>query len=97
MATVQDKPSQMQVEAASPSDSQDNMGEIQKYNTINGDIELRIFADRHVPAAAIDPKIERRLVRKIDMFIIPFICITYLITYIDKATLSYSLYPRAIR
>lgn len=45
MATVQDKPSQMQVEAASPSDSQDNMGEIQKYNTINGDIELRIFAD----------------------------------------------------
>lgn len=38
----------------------------------------------------IDRKTERRLVRKIDMMIIPFICITYLVTYIDKATLGYA-------
>ena len=91
MISAQDKPSQTQVEATSPSDSQGDMNEIQKYSTVNGDIGLQIFADRHVPAAAIDPKAERSLVRKIDMFIIPFICITYLITYIDKATLSYGL------
>lgn len=38
----------------------------------------------------IDAKAERRLVRKIDLRVIPFICITYLVTYIDKATLGYS-------
>jgi hypothetical protein len=88
---AQDKPSQVQVEAVSRSDFHGKIKEIQKYSTVNGDIGLQIFADRHVPAATIDPKAERRLVRKIDMYIIPFICITYLITYIDKATLSYGL------
>lgn len=37
----------------------------------------------------IDVKAEQRLLRKIDLWIIPFICITYLLNYIDKATLSY--------
>lgn len=32
----------------------------------------------------------RKVVRKIDMMVIPFICITYLVTYIDKAMLGYS-------
>ncbi len=91
MMFAQDKPSEAQVEVTLPSNSQGDMDEIQKYSTVNGDIGLQIFADRHVPAVAIDPKAEKRLVRKIDMFIIPFICITYLITYIDKATLSYGL------
>jgi Major Facilitator Superfamily len=97
MAAAQEKHSQMQAEAVSPSDSHGDMDEIQKYSTVNGDIGLQIFANRHVPAAAIDPKAERRLVRKIDMFIIPFICITYLITYIDKATLSYGLCHFALK
>lgn len=46
----------------------------------------------HVLQKEFDAKAERRLVRKIDAFIIPFICITYLITYIDKAALSYGMY-----
>jgi hypothetical protein len=90
---MQDKPSQVQVEAASDTSAKDGMDGISKHNTVNGDVGLKIFAGRHVPAAAIDPKAEARLVRKIDMHIIPFICITYLITYIDKATLSYGLTP----
>lgn len=32
----------------------------------------------------------KRVVRKIDMMVIPFICITYLVTYVDKAMLGYS-------
>lgn len=32
----------------------------------------------------------KRVVRKIDFMVIPFICITYLVTYIDKAMLGYS-------
>ena len=39
---------------------------------------------------AIDPAEERRLVRKIDWRVMPFICITYLVTYIDKATIGYA-------
>lgn len=38
----------------------------------------------------IDIQAEKHLVRKIDRRIIPFICLTYLVTYIDKATLGYS-------
>lgn len=55
-----------------------------------GDVALQLFSDVDDAAAAIDPRAERRLVRKIDMMIIPFICVTYLVTYIDKATLGYA-------
>ncbi|KAJ5279977.1 MFS general substrate transporter [Penicillium angulare] len=41
-------------------------------------------------APVVDEALERRVIRKIDMMIIPFICITYLITYVDKAMLGYS-------
>lgn len=37
-----------------------------------------------------NPVLEKRVIRKIDLLVIPFICITYLITYIDKAMLGYS-------
>lgn len=63
---------------------QDDKGESSR------DIALRIFTNVHDVAADIDVEAERKLVRKIDMMIIPFICITYLVTYIDKATLGYA-------
>ncbi|KAH8887971.1 hypothetical protein GQ53DRAFT_654966, partial [Thozetella sp. PMI_491] len=31
-----------------------------------------------------------RLVRKLYRIVIPFICITYLVTYLDKATIGYA-------
>jgi hypothetical protein len=58
-------------------------------DTVNDDIAFRVFTNIHALADDIDPHAEKRLVRKIDFCVIPFICITYLITYIDKATLSY--------
>jgi hypothetical protein len=57
--------------------------------TANDDVAFRVFTNIHALADEIDPHAEKRLVRKIDFYVIPFICITYLITYIDKATLSY--------
>jgi hypothetical protein len=62
-----------------------------KINYCRRDIGLQIFADRYVPVVSIDPNPEKRLVRKIVIFIIPFICTTYLITYVDKAALRYGL------
>lgn len=58
--------------------------------TGNRDVALDIFSEGQDVAEAIDPAAEKRLVRKIDMCVMPFICITYLVTYIDKATLGYA-------
>jgi hypothetical protein len=79
-----DKPTHSQVEATS-----NQMEDPQKLDTAGGDIGLKMFDDYGALASPIDEKAEKRLVRKLDMFIIPFICVTYLITYVDKATLSY--------
>ena len=55
-----------------------------------GDVALDHFSHTHDLAEPIDPEAERKLLRKIDWMVIPFICVTYLITYIDKATLGYA-------
>jgi hypothetical protein len=41
-------------------------------------------------SAEIDPALLQKVIRKIDMLVIPFVCIMYLITYVDKAMLGYS-------
>lgn len=37
-----------------------------------------------------DPQAERRLVRKIDLMILPYLAVCYAFFYIDKTTLSYA-------
>jgi hypothetical protein len=56
----------------------------------HGDVALSLFSNVRDANEEIDPHAERRLVRKIDWMINPFICVTYLVTYIDKATLGYA-------
>ncbi|KAL1854509.1 hypothetical protein VTK73DRAFT_8731 [Phialemonium thermophilum] len=56
----------------------------------DGDVALNLFSKADDLAAAIDPEAEKKLLRKIDWMVIPFICVTYLVTYIDKATLGYA-------
>lgn len=43
-----------------------------------------------------DKAMEKRIVRKIDMHILPFICISYLINYLDRVS-PLSLHIRFIR
>jgi len=81
-----EKPTDSQVKPASS-----HMEDAKKFPVVDGDVGLKLFDDYDALAAPIDAKAERRLIRKLDMFIIPFICVTYLITYIDKATLSYGM------
>ena len=64
---------------------------LEKTDTADDDVAFKVFTNIHAIADEIDPHAEKRLVRKIDFYVIPFICITYLITYIDKATLSYGM------
>lgn len=56
----------------------------------DGDVALTLFDtvdDLHEP---IDPEEEKRLVRKIDFMILPYLAVCYAFFYIDKTTLSYA-------
>ena len=64
--------------------------ELQSGKPHDGDVALDLFANGEELADVIDPVEEKKLVRKIDWMVIPFICITYLVTYIDKATIGYA-------
>jgi hypothetical protein len=51
------------------------MEDAKEIPTTNRDTGLKMFDDCGALALPIDEKAERRLVRKLDMFIIPFICV----------------------
>lgn len=41
-------------------------------------------------SGTVDPEASRRVLKKIDMYILPFLCITYALQFIDKTSLGYS-------
>ncbi|KAI0126071.1 major facilitator superfamily domain-containing protein [Xylariales sp. AK1849] len=48
------------------------------------------FAAKALTSGVVDPEASRRVRRKIDMHILPFLCITYALQFIDKTSLGYS-------
>jgi MFS transporter, ACS family, allantoate permease len=54
----------------------------------DADEALKVFADGEV--IILTPTDEKRLLRKIDLNLIPLMCIIYGLNYLDKTTLSYS-------
>ncbi|KAI4743969.1 MFS general substrate transporter [Aureobasidium sp. EXF-12298] len=54
----------------------------------DGDVAQRLFASQ--PHEPIDPAEEARVVRKIDLMILPYLAVCYAFFYIDKTTLSYA-------
>ncbi|KXH66044.1 hypothetical protein CSAL01_05840 [Colletotrichum salicis] len=79
------KPSATQFETMEEGDPQKF-----KLSRTGGDVALALFdnvGDVHEP---IDPEEERRLVRKVDWMILPYISVCYVFFYIDKTTLSYA-------
>ncbi|KAE8421712.1 major facilitator superfamily domain-containing protein [Aspergillus pseudocaelatus] len=74
------KPSAMHVEAIPG-----KPGKIQ-----NGDTALALFENFDELHEDIDPGELKRLVRKIDFMILPFLAVCYAFYYIDKTTLSYA-------
>lgn len=48
------------------------------------------LATAALASGAVDPDASRRVLRKIDMYILPFLCITYALQFIDKTSLGYS-------
>ncbi|KAI9729860.1 MAG: hypothetical protein M1834_006609 [Cirrosporium novae-zelandiae] len=56
----------------------------------DGDTAMALFDNPDELEEAIDPKELRRLERKIDFMILPYIAVCYAFFYIDKTTLSYA-------
>ncbi|BGP25107.1 MFS transporter, allantoate permease [Rhodotorula toruloides] len=53
-------------------------------------VDAAALATAAVAGQAIDPAEARRLVRKIDLNILPLMCLIYLIQFLDKVSLSYA-------
>ncbi|GAW26393.1 putative MFS allantoate transporter [Rosellinia necatrix] len=54
------------------------------------DVAMALFDSPEQIHEALDPSEERRLVRKIDFMILPYLAVCYAFFYIDKTTLSYA-------
>ena len=56
----------------------------------DGDEALNLFSSTADVHEAIDPLEEAKVVRKIDLMILPYLAVCYAFFYIDKTTLSYA-------
>ncbi|PVI08311.1 major facilitator superfamily transporter [Periconia macrospinosa] len=54
------------------------------------DAALNLLKNTGGVCQPIDPEVEKRLLRKIDLHIMPLICIVYFLQYIDKTAISYA-------
>lgn len=62
----------------------------QPKNRNNGDAALELLSSTGGLQQPTDPVRSHRLLRRIDLHIMPLICIVYLLQYIDKTSLSYA-------
>ncbi|KAF7629691.1 hypothetical protein AFLA_013399 [Aspergillus flavus NRRL3357] len=58
-------------------------------STVKGDGALQLLAAGS-EAGTLDPEASHRLVRKIDLYVMPLICIVYFLQYLDKIAISYA-------
>ncbi len=70
-------------------DDTPKVGSVIKHaNANDADDALRVFA--HGEVITMTPEEEKKLLRKIDLNIMPFLCVVYGLNYLDKTTLSYA-------
>ncbi|ESZ94064.1 hypothetical protein SBOR_5540 [Sclerotinia borealis F-4128] len=84
-----DQSSNPQLNTLSPQSSNPAWESLQKKQP-EGDTALALFRDSEQLHQAVDPVEERKLIKKIDMVILPCLAICYTFYYIDKTTLSYA-------
>jgi hypothetical protein len=56
----------------------------------NADAALALIVGAGSQGVAVDPETNKRLLRKIDLHILPLICTIYFLQYIDKTAISYA-------
>jgi ACS family allantoate permease-like MFS transporter len=62
----------------------------EKRTASNADAALELIAGAGPDGLAVDSETNKRLLRKIDMHVLPLICIIYFLQYIDKTAISYA-------
>lgn len=60
--------------------------------TGDGDAAMALFSDPNEVHEPIDPKDEKKLIRKIDFMILPYLSVCYAFFYIDKVCMNLSLF-----
>ncbi|GLA83683.1 hypothetical protein AtubIFM56815_007888 [Aspergillus tubingensis] len=61
-----------------------------KKQTSDGDVAMTLITDPDALDEPVDPAEVRKLLRKIDFMILPYLAVCYAFFYIDKTTLSYA-------
>jgi len=56
----------------------------------DADEAMKAFANNHGVSLEIDEATNRRLLRRIDIFLLPIMCVVYGLNYLDKTTISVS-------
>lgn len=56
----------------------------------DGDVAMGLFSSPTEIHESIDPQDEKKLIRKVDLMILPYLAVCYAFFYIDKTTLSYA-------
>ncbi|KAM9936127.1 hypothetical protein OXX80_004327 [Metschnikowia pulcherrima] len=56
---------------------------------IDGDVDEAIAYAEIDEAFEVDPEEDKKLLRKIDFYLLPLICLTYCVQFMDKQTISY--------
>ncbi|CAJ2513865.1 Uu.00g019840.m01.CDS01 [Anthostomella pinea] len=75
-------------ETASGTEQQQSRWKVSKAG--DGDTAMALFSSPAEIREPIDPLEEKKVVRKVDMMILPYLAVCYAFFYIDKTTLSYA-------
>ncbi|KAM0808743.1 putative Major facilitator superfamily (MFS) profile domain-containing protein [Seiridium cardinale] len=68
----------------------DDVGVIKHADQNDADEAYKVFAAQGGEVIVMTPEEERRLLRKIDLNLMPLLCIVYGLNYLDKTTVSYA-------
>ena len=85
-----EKTSQSHEENLSKTTGTDSSPNFKVSKTGDGDVALALFSSPDDAKEAVDPLEEKKVVRKIDFMILPYLAVCYVFFYIDKTTLSYA-------
>ncbi|EOD47270.1 putative allantoate permease protein [Neofusicoccum parvum UCRNP2] len=63
---------------------------IEEKSRLHIDDEVGDLAAKALTSGPVDPVVSKRVLHKLDMYILPFLCVTYALQFIDKTSLGYS-------
>lgn len=85
-----DKPAEAEPQHVESTNATSSSRNFKVSKTGDGDVALALFSSPDDAKEPIDPLEEKKLVRKIDLMILPLLAVCYVFFYIDKTTLSYA-------